>query len=162
VTELRDAAVSLTFAVNGRRARVTVERDVPLLYVLRNHLGLKGPRFGCGMGLCGACMVIIEGRAVTSCDLPIYAVAGKKITTVEGLADGNRLHPLQQAFVEEGAGQCGFCLSGILISAKALLDRNPHPRESEIRSALEPNVCRCGAHVRILRAIARATDLTQA
>ncbi len=161
MTELRDTIVSLTFDVNGSRSRVRVEGDAPLLYVLRNHLGLKGPRFGCGMGMCGACMVIVEGRAVTSCDLPAYAVAGKQITTVEGLADGDRLHPLQQAFVDEGAGQCGFCLSGILISAKALLDRNPRPGEDDIRSALEPNVCRCGAHVRILRAISRAVDLTQ-
>jgi nicotinate dehydrogenase subunit A len=152
-----ETGVGLTLRVNGREAAVSVDPDTPLLYVLRNHLGLKGTRFGCGMGLCGACMVLVDGRAVTSCDLPVSAVADADIQTVEGLATDRELHPLQRAFVEEGAGQCGYCLSGILMSAKALLDRNPTPDDAEIRAALEPNICRCGSHPRILRAVQRAS-----
>jgi len=148
---------AITLRVNGHERIVSVFPETPFLYVLRNNLGLKGTRFGCGTGLCGACTVIVDGRPSTSCDLPTYAVAGHDVQTVEGLASEATLHPLQRAFIEEGAGQCGYCLSGILMSAKALLDRNPAPTEAEIRAALEPNICRCGAHPRILRAVRQAS-----
>lgn len=149
-------AEAISFVLNGGGCSVTVERDALLLYVLRNDLGLKGSRFGCGMGLCGACMVLVDGRPMPSCDLPLYAVAGKRVTTIEGMQAADGLHPLQQAFIDEGAGQCGYCLSGILISAMALLERNPDPSDADIRTALEPNICRCGAHARVIRAIRRA------
>lgn len=148
----------LSFTVNGQPCRVAVDPDVPLLYVLRNDLGLKGTRFGCGLGLCGACMVIVDGQPRTSCDLPISTVSGMAVTTVEGLVGAEGLDPLQEAFIDEGAGQCGFCLSGILMSAKALLDLEPHPDDARIRTALEPNICRCGVHTRVLRAIHRVID----
>jgi aerobic-type carbon monoxide dehydrogenase small subunit (CoxS/CutS family) len=144
--------------VNGRPCDVAVDPDTPLLYVLRNDLGLKGTRFGCGLGLCGACTVIIEGRARTSCDLPVSAVRGLAISTVEGLAHADGLDPLQDAFIDAGAGQCGFCLSGILMAARALLDVDPHPDDVQIREALEPNICRCGVQARVLRAIHRVVD----
>jgi nicotinate dehydrogenase subunit A len=143
--------------VNGRPVSVTVENEeTSLLTVLRNNLGLMGTRFGCGLEQCGCCMVLIDGAPETSCAKPIWAVAGKAITTVEGLGTPERPHPLQQAFLEEQAGQCGYCLSGILISAKALLDRNPSPSRAEIAQALDDNLCRCGTHNRILRAVEKA------
>lgn len=148
--------MAITLTVNGRSHAVEAEPETALLYVLRNDLRLKGARFGCGMGQCGACTVLVEGKPVQSCDLPLAAAAGKNITTVEGLARNGKLHPLQQAFVEEQAAQCGYCATGIIMSAKALLDANPRPTEAEIRIALKGNLCRCGTHHRILRAIQRA------
>lgn len=142
--------------VNGIDRSVTAETDTPLLYILRNDLQLKGTRFGCGLGQCGACNVLIDGRNVQSCDTPLWAAAGKRITTIEGLGTPGRLHPLQQAFIDEQAAQCGYCASGIIMSAKALLDTNPNPGEDEIRAALDRNLCRCGTHTRIVRAIQRA------
>jgi nicotinate dehydrogenase subunit A len=142
--------------VNGIEHSVTAEADTPLLYILRNDLQLKGTRFGCGLGQCGACNVLIDGQNVQSCDTPLWAAAGKRITTIEGIGTLERLHPLQQAFIDEQAAQCGYCANGIIMSAKALLDRNPHPSEGEIRAALDRNLCRCGTHTRIVRAIERA------
>ena len=148
--------MAITLTVNGRSHAVAAEPETALLYVLRNDLKLKGARFGCGMGQCGACTVLVDGKPVQSCDLPLSAAAGKSILTVEGLARNGELHPLQRAFVEEQAAQCGFCATGIIMTAKALLDANPRPDEAEIRTALKGNLCRCGTHHRILRAIQRA------
>ena len=144
------------FIVNGRKVGVSVEATTPLLAVLRNALGLTGSRFGCGLEQCGACMVLVDGEPVYACTREVGTVGGKTVTTVEGLANGGSLHPLQQAFLAEQAGQCGYCLSGILMSAKALLDRNPHPSRAEIVAALDRHLCRCGAHNRIIRAVERA------
>jgi len=144
------------FIVNGRKVGVAVEPTTPLLAVLRNSLGLTGSRFGCGLEQCGACMVLLDGEAVYACAREVGTVAGKAVTTIEGLADGEKLHSLQQAFLAEQAGQCGYCLSGILMSAKALLDRNPRPSRAEIIAALDKHLCRCGAHNRIIRAVERA------
>ena len=146
----------IALTVNGRSHAVAAEPETALLYVLRNDLKLKGARFGCGMGQCGACTVLVDGKPVQSCDFPLSAAAGKSITTIEGLARDGTLHPLQRAFVEEQAAQCGYCATGIIMSAKALLDANPRPTEAEIRTALKGNLCRCGTHYRILRAIQRA------
>ena len=129
---------------------------MPLLDVLRNELGMMGTRFGCGLEQCGCCMVLIDGKREKSCTRPISSVAGKSVATVEGLGTPQNPHPLQQAFLEEQAGQCGYCLGGILISAKALLDSNPSPSRAEIAQALDGNICRCGTHVRILRAVEKA------
>jgi len=142
--------------VNGKSVHVRGDGTTPLLQVLRNELGLRGSRFGCGNEQCGACMVLIDGEPSFSCARPIGSLAGKRVTTVEGLAAGGPLSPLQQAFVDEQAGQCGYCLSGILISAAALLARNPRPSRSEIAAALDRHLCRCGVHNRIMRAVARA------
>ncbi len=141
------------FTVNGDKADVEVERDTPLLYVLRNDLGLKGTRFGCGDGLCGSCIVEIDQRAIFSCNTPVWCVAGKTVLTIEGLARNGELHPLQKGFLDEQAGQCGFCLSGIIMRAKVLLDEKPDPTRAEICAALDRNLCRCGAHTRMIRAI---------
>ena len=146
----------ITLDVNGARHEIDADRDTPLLYVLRNDLGLTGARFGCGNGLCGACTVIVGGRAVRSCSVACGDVIGP-VTTVESLGGA---HPLQRALVEEQAGQCGYCLTGIVMSAKALLDADPHPTESALRGALDPNLCRCGSHTRILRAVRRAAAAT--
>jgi nicotinate dehydrogenase subunit A len=148
----------VTLNVNGAEHAVTAEADTPLLYVLRNDLQLLGTRFGCGLGQCGACNVLIDGRSVASCDIPLSAAIGKRITTIEGLGTLARLHPLQQAFIDEQAAQCGYCVNGIIISAKALLDANPSPSDAEIRAALDGNLCRCGTHGRIVRAVRRAAD----
>lgn len=148
--------MNITLQVNGETRAVAADPETPLLYALRNDLGLTGTRYGCGLGQCGACTVIIDGKPVQSCDLPVSAAVGKTITTVEALARGNQLHPLQQAFIDEQAAQCGYCASGILMSAKALLDSNPDPSDADIRAALDGNLCRCGTHVRILKAIKRA------
>src|SRR2546428_12109638 len=144
-------------SLKGVPAEVEADRDTPLLYALRNDLGLKGTRFGCGSGQCGACFVLIDGHAAPSCDTPLWSAAGKRITTVEGLGKGGSLHPLQQAFLAEQAAQCGYCISGILISAAALLAMNPRPTESEVRAALDRNLCRCGSHNRMVRAVLRAS-----
>ena len=144
--------------VNGVERSVTCPPDTPLLDVLRHDLGLAGPRFGCGMGLCGACFVLIEGRARPSCDLPVSAVGGP-VTTVEGLAAGGRLHPLQQAFIDEQAAQCGYCISGMVMAAAGLLRDRPAPAEQEVREALDGNLCRCGTHGRIIRAVLKAAGV---
>jgi len=144
--------------VNGRSHAVAAEPETALLYVLRNDLKLKGARFGCGLGQCGACTVLVDGKPVQSCDFPLSVAAGKRITTVEGLAREGKLHPLQDAFVAEQAAQCGYCATGIIMSAKALLDANPRPTDADIRAALKGNLCRCGTHHRILRAIQRAAN----
>lgn len=132
--------------------------DPPLLYILRNDLGLKGTRFGCGMGVCGACTVLLDGRPITSCDTPLSAAVDRDVTTVEGLAAADRLSDLQAAFLEEQAGQCGYCLSGVLLTAAALLAADPHPTREAIRAALDRTMCRCGAQQRFVRAIERASD----
>lgn len=147
-----------SITVNGRTHSVDADGETPLLYVLRNDLKLKGARFGCGLGVCGACTVVIDGKAVQSCDISLAAVAGKRITTIEGIGGIGNMHALQRAFVAEQAAQCGYCTSGIIMTAYALLARNAHPSETEIREALDGNLCRCGTHVRILRAIQRATE----
>lgn len=148
--------MTITLRVNGQACRVQADAETPLLYALRNDLGLIGTRYGCGLGLCGTCTVIIDGKPVQSCDLPVSAAVGKQITTVEALGMDEHLHPLQQAFIAEQAAQCGYCASGILMAAKALLDVNKDPSDGDIRAALEGNLCRCGTHGRILRAIKRA------
>jgi nicotinate dehydrogenase subunit A len=145
--------MALVLHVNGTVREVAADPQTPLLYVLRNDLKLKGARYGCGLGQCGACTVIVDGKAVQSCDVPVSAVAGKAITTIEGIGTPERLHPLQRAFIREQAAQCGYCATGIIMSAKALLDANPAPGDFEIREALSGNLCRCGTHTRMLRAI---------
>ena len=148
--------MSISIEVNGRVRAVDADGETPLLYALRNDLKLKGTRFGCGLGVCGACTVVIEGKAVQSCDISLAAVAGKRITTIEGIGSADRLHALQAAFLEEQAAQCGYCTSGIIMTAYALLAANAHPTEAEICAALDVNICRCGTHARILRAIKKA------
>ena len=150
---------STSLVVNGSAVSVTADADTPLLDVLRNHLGLMGTKFGCGQEQCGCCMVLVDGRPEKSCGKPLSTMAGKAIVTIEGLGTPERPHALQRAFLDEQAGQCGYCLAGILISAKALLDRNPSPSRTEIAEALDDNICRCGSHIRILRAVERAAAL---
>jgi nicotinate dehydrogenase subunit A len=147
--------------VNGSSVSVVADGETPLLDALRNHLGLKGTKFGCGLEQCGCCMVLIDGKPEKSCGKSLAAVAGKAIVTIEGMGTPDRPHPLQQAFLDEQAGQCGYCLPGILISAKALLDRNPSPSRVQIAEALDDNICRCGSHVRIIRAVERAASLAR-
>jgi len=147
-----------TLTVNGVERTVSAEPATPLLNVLRAELGLTGTRFGCGVNACGACNVIIDGEAVASCDTPLWAAAGKRITTIEGLGTPEHPHPLQRAFLEEQAMQCGYCVAGILMSAAALLARKPQPSEQDVRSALDRNLCRCGAHNRMVRAVLRAAE----
>ena len=144
-------------SVNGKPVSVSLDNEeTPLLNVLRNELGLMGTRFGCGLEQCGCCMVLIDGVPEKCCTKPLWSVAGKKVVTIEGLGNAGKPHPLQQAFIDEQAGQCGYCLAGILISAKALLDKNPKPARAEIAAALDGNICRCGSHNRIMRAVERA------
>ena len=152
---------SVNLRVNGVVQHVTTDEATPLLYVLRNDLNLLGTRFGCGSGQCGACHVLVDGVSVPSCDTPLGSVQGKSITTVEGLADGAALHPLQQAFVDEQAAQCGYCLSGVLITAMELLRKNANPTDAEVRAALNQHLCRCGSHNRIVRAVLRAAQVMQ-
>ena len=142
--------------VNGRDCEVRAEPNTPLLYILRNDLKLKGTRFGCGEGQCGACSVLMDGNPVQSCDTPLWSVPGHEITTIEGIGSPSKLHPVQQAFVDEQAIQCGYCIDGIIIAAVALLKRENDPSDAEIAAALERNLCRCGTHVRIFRAIRSA------
>lgn len=146
--------------VNGRSADVDVDPQTPLLTVLQNDLGLTGPKFGCGLAQCGACTVLLDGVAVRSCVTAVSTVARREVLTVEGLGTPERLHPLQRAFVDAQAAQCGYCISGMVMSAKALLDRNPRPSEAEIRQALSGNLCRCCAHLEILEAVKRAATET--
>jgi len=150
-------------SVNGKSVSVSLDNeDTPLLNVLRNELGLMGTRFGCGLEQCGCCMVLIDGTPEKCCTKPLWSVAGKKIVTIEGLGNAGKPHPLQQAFIDEQAGQCGYCLAGILISAKALLDKNPKPTRAEIAAALDGNICRCGSHNRIMRAVEKAAAVMRA
>lgn len=146
-------------SINGVPHEVQAEEDTPLIYVLRNDLELKGTRFGCGVNQCGACHVLIDGHSVPACDTPVWAAEGKKIVTVEGLSAEGRLHPLQQAFIEEQAAQCGYCISGILVTAAAFLENNPRPSDVQVREALDKHLCRCGSHNRIVRAVLRAADM---
>lgn len=149
---------SIEFDVNGERRAVTANPDAPLIYILRNDLKLKGTRFGCGQGVCGCCTVLLDGRSIQSCNTPISAAEGRTVTTIEGLRRDSALHPLQEAFIEEQAGQCGYCLTGIIMGAAALLNRNPAPTDAHIRSELDIHLCRCGSYDRILRAIRRASQ----
>jgi nicotinate dehydrogenase subunit A len=151
-------AETFKLRINGRDCAVRAEPDTPLLYILRNDLKLKGARFGCGEGQCGACNVLFDGHAVQSCDTPLWSVPGHDITTIEGIGGSfaGGLHPVQQAFIDEQAIQCGYCINGIIISAVALLERNKDPSDEDIAAALDRNLCRCGTHVRILRAIRSA------
>ncbi len=148
----------ITLIVNGKTAVTEARPDTPLLYVLRNDLGLNGPKFGCGLAQCGACMVLADGLAVASCVTPVRRAEGKVIVTLEGLGTIENPHPLQKAFIEEQAAQCGYCINGMIMSAKALLDRQPHPSEHDVREALALNLCRCGTHGRIIRAVLRAAQ----
>jgi nicotinate dehydrogenase subunit A len=143
----------VTVLVNGRPEEVRTEQDTALLYVLRNHLGLKGTRFGCGLGLCGACLVLVDGQPAYSCDTPMWAVEDREVTTVEGLGPPERPHPVAQALIDRQAAQCGYCISGVVISAAALLAANDDPSEEEVRAALDRNLCRCGSQNRIVRAV---------
>ena len=152
----------IKFAVDGKAVTINADPDMPLLYALRNDLKMTNPHFGCGLAQCGACTVHLEGEAVRSCVLPVSAAAGKKVTTLQGLGTPEKPHPLQTAFLDEQAGQCGYCLPGILVSAKALLDRNPTPSRQEIAQALDENICRCGSHIRILKAVERAAAAMRA
>jgi len=152
----------IELTVNDAPVRLDVDPTKPLLAVLRDDLALRGTRFGCGTEQCGACMVLIDGETGYACARELASVAGKAITTVEGLARNGALHPLQQAFLAEQAGQCGYCLSGILVSAAALLERNPKPARAEIAAALDPHLCRCGIHNRVIRAVERAAAMASA
>lgn len=147
---------AIVLNVNGKAHSVDVESDCPLLYVLRDNLELKNPRFGCGLGQCGACTVLLEGRPTRSCILPVGAVRGKKIVTLEGLSAEGQPDPVQQAFIDEQAFQCGYCLNGWVMTAKALLHENPHPTEAQMRHAFESLICRCGSHVGIFDAVRKA------
>ena len=146
----------VVFQINGRQVELELDGSRPLLSVLRGELALRGSRFGCGTEKCGACMVLIDGTPEMSCSREVASVAGRDVTTVEGLSDGARLHPLQQAMLDEQAGQCGYCLSGILVSAAALLKANRKPSRAEIVAALDPHLCRCGIHNRVIRAVQKA------
>ncbi|HEY7790771.1 MAG TPA: (2Fe-2S)-binding protein [Vicinamibacterales bacterium] len=150
-------AQSITLNVNGKERTVQADEQSMLLYALRDNLGLHGPKFGCGLSECGACTVLMDGKAVHSCVTPLSAVRGRKIVTLEGLGGGSELHPLQQAFIDEQAAQCGYCLNGVIMTAKAFLDTHPHPTRDQIKQALDGTLCRCGTHMRMVRAIERAS-----
>ena len=147
---------NFTLRVNGESRSVTAEPDAPLLYILRNDLELNGPKFGCGLAQCGACTVLIDGKPVRSCVTPVSAAAKGRVTTIEGLGTVEKLHPLQKAFIDEQACQCGYCGNGMVMSAKALLEKNPKPTEREIKQALNGHLCRCASHNRIVRAVQKA------
>ena len=146
----------MNLTVNGSVRSVDAKPDTPLLYVLRNELGLVGSRFGCGSGQCGACFVLVDGRPMASCDMPASFAEGKKITTIEGLGSNGELHPVQRALIAEQAAQCGYCMSGIAVAAAALLASNRKPTEQQVREALDKHLCRCGSHNRVVRAVMRA------
>jgi nicotinate dehydrogenase subunit A len=150
--------MAINLKVNGASRSVPAEPDTPLLYVLRNDLALNGAKFGCGLAQCGACTVLIDGKATRSCVTPLSAVGNGEITTIEGLGSIDKPHALQQAFIEEQAVQCGYCINGMIMSAKELLDRNPRPSEGDVQAALAGNLCRCGTHNRIIRAVLRAAQ----
>jgi nicotinate dehydrogenase subunit A len=151
-------SLAINLKVNGVSRSVPAEPDTPLLYVLRNDLELNGAKFGCGLAQCGACTVLVDGSAVRSCVTPISAIGTSEITTIEGLGSPEKPHALQRAFIEEQAAQCGYCINGMIMSAKELLDRNPRPSEQDVRAALAANLCRCGTHNRIIRAVLRAAQ----
>ena len=153
-------AMAISLKVNGARRTVPAEADTPLLYVLRNDLALNGAKFGCGLAQCGACTVLLDGRAVRSCVTEIGSIGDAEIATIEGLGTIDQPHPLQQAFIDEQAAQCGYCIAGMIMAAKDLLDQNPHPTPAEVREALAQNLCRCGTHARIIRAVLRAAQNT--
>jgi nicotinate dehydrogenase subunit A len=161
VSTMRNAR-AFSFHVNQHARAVQVEPDTPLLYVLRNDFELNGPKYGCGLGQCGACTILVDGVAARSCVIPVRAVEGRHVTTLEGLGTRERPDPVQRAFIEEQAAQCGYCLNGMIMTTKALLLQNPAPNEAEIREALRFNLCRCGTHVEIVRAALRAVRLQQA
>jgi nicotinate dehydrogenase subunit A len=150
--------MAINLKVNGASRSVSAEPDTPLLYVLRNDLALNGAKFGCGLAQCGACTVLVDGKATRSCVTPISAVGSSEVTTIEGLGSIEKPHALQQAFIEEQAVQCGYCINGMIMSAKELLDRNPRPGEGDVQTALAGNLCRCGTHNRIVRAVLRAAQ----
>lgn len=152
------AVARISLRVNGKTRVVDIDLETPLLYVLRNNLELRGPRFGCGLGQCGACTVIMKGHAVLSCVTPVSAVENQNVTTLEGLGSIANPHALQTAFIEEQAAQCGYCMNGIIMNAKVLLDKNPRPTDEDIKQALDPVLCRCGSHLRVIRAIRRAAQ----
>jgi len=152
--------ITVTLEVNGHTTEVSAMADTPLLLILRNDLQLNGPKYGCGLGECGACTVIIDGVAARSCVFPLSGAVGRNIVTLEGLGTRQTPHPVQQAFIDEQAAQCGYCLNGMIMTAKALLDRNPNPSEAEVRTELSGNLCRCGTHIEILRAVLRAARQT--
>jgi nicotinate dehydrogenase subunit A len=154
------AASTVTLSVNGREVQVEADPDTLLLAVLRGSLGLSGPRFGCGLGVCGACFVRVDGAVVPSCDTPMWAVEGHDVVTVEGLADGDQLHPVQQALLDTQAAQCGYCICGIAVSAATLLDATPQPTRDDVIQALDRNLCRCGSHRRIVDAILAVSEST--
>ncbi|GMM59391.1 (2Fe-2S)-binding protein [Novosphingobium pituita] len=147
--------MTLTIHVNGTAHKVDADPETPLLYVLRDDLGLNGAKYGCGLGQCGACTVHLDGKAIFSCVTPVAAVGDRPVRTIEGLGSIEKMNPLQQAFLDEQAAQCGYCIAGMIMRAQALLDVNPAPTDAEIRAHMQPNLCRCGTHVRILRAINR-------
>ncbi|HXI02361.1 MAG TPA: (2Fe-2S)-binding protein [Candidatus Saccharimonadales bacterium] len=147
---------SISFVLNGAPKQLTVDGERPLLWVLRHDLGLTGTKFGCGEALCGACTVLVDGEAVRSCSMPVKEIDGRKVLTIEGLERDGKLHPIQQAFLDERAYQCGFCTSGMIMNAYAILLKTPHPASGEIVAQMDDNLCRCGAHVRIIRAIQAA------
>ncbi|HWF40259.1 MAG TPA: (2Fe-2S)-binding protein [Candidatus Acidoferrales bacterium] len=149
----------ISLQVNNQHRVVETDPGTPLLYVLRNDLQLHGPKFGCGLGQCGACTVIMEGRAVRSCTTPASAAQNRNITTLEGLGSLEHPHPLQKAFIDEQAAQCAYCMSGMILAAKVLLDTNPHPSDDQIKQALNGNLCRCGSHLRVIRAVKRAASV---
>lgn len=151
---------TVTLRVNGQTTAVCAMADTPLLLILRNDLQLNGPKYGCGLGECGACTVLIDGVAARACVFPLSGAEGREITTLEGIGTREHPHPVQQAFIEEQAAQCGYCMNGMIMTAKALLDRNPHPSEAQIRNELSANLCRCGTHIEILRAVLRAARQT--
>lgn len=153
-----DQTTPVTLNVNGEDVRLDIDPDTPLLYVLRNELGLNGPKFGCGLGQCGACTVLVNGEPVRSCVLSVAATSGGSVMTVEGLGTREAPHPLQAAFIEEQAMQCGYCANGMMMNAAALLAKNPYPTDEQMRNALRGSLCRCGTHNRILRAIAKAAE----
>jgi nicotinate dehydrogenase subunit A len=152
----------INLTINGRTRAVEADPNTPLLYVLRDHLALNGAKFGCGLGQCGACTVIVDGQATFSCVTPISVLAGRQVRTLEGLGTPTEPGPVQRAFIAEQAAQCGYCIAGMIMRAQALLERNPAPSDAEIRRHMMPNLCRCGTHMRILRAVRRAADETSA
>ena len=147
----------MTLRVNGKAQTIDAEPEMPLLYALRNNLQLNGPKFGCGLAQCGACTVILDGAAIRSCVTPVAAAQNKAVTTLEGLGNTKKLHKIQQAFVDEQAVQCGYCINGMIMTTKALLDKTPKPSDAQIKEALAGNLCRCGTHLRIVRAVKRAS-----
>lgn len=151
-----EAPTASAVVVNGRVREVCAEPDTPLLYVLRNHLGLKATRFGCGLGVCGACLVLVDGHPTYSCDTPLWSVDGKEVTTVEGLGADGEPHPVARSIVAHQAAQCGYCMSGIVVRAARLLAENPDPSDADVRAALDQNLCRCGSHNRVVRAVLAA------